>query len=81
MEKSQFLKIVSVPPLDQLYSKSIDSEMNEIRWKVFAWIMSFSDDEISTIKQLSKQFLLISTILYVLVKVIDSTIIVLKFLR
>lgn len=46
--------------------------MNEIRWKVFGWILSFNDNEISTIRQLPKQFLLISTILYVLTKVITQ---------
>lgn len=58
-----------MPSLDKLYSESNDFEMNEIRWKIFKFITSLNDDEISVIKQLSKNYLLISTILYISVKV------------
>lgn len=58
-----------MPSLDKLYSESNDFEMNETRWNIFKFITSLNDDEISVIKQLSKNYLLISTILYISVKV------------
>lgn len=65
---------VPIPPLKQLYEAGNDFiEMNKIKWKIFAWITSFTDDEISMIKQLPRDFLLISTTLYILVKVIFNS--------
>lgn len=61
---------VKVPPLDQLYLGKEDEKMLEIKWKIFGWIMSLSDDVISAMKKLPKNFLLICAILYALVKVI-----------
>lgn len=60
---------VEVPALDELYLGKNDEKMVEIKWKLFGWITSFSDEVISTMKNLPKKFLLISAILYALVKV------------
>lgn len=41
--------IVSVSPLNELYSKANGAEpidnLNENRWKIFGWIMSIINDE------------------------------------
>ncbi|XP_031628378.1 constitutive coactivator of PPAR-gamma-like protein 1 [Contarinia nasturtii] len=58
-------------PIDDLYVENEeldDIAIIEIRWKLFGWIMSFSEEVISTIKKLPQKYLLISTILYALVK-------------
>lgn len=65
---------VPVPPLDELYSRSNEMEsmgnsIEFIRWKLFGWIMSFSDTIIVAIRQLPKTFSLICATLYALVKV------------
>lgn len=57
---------VPVPPLDELYL--VDDDV-EIRWKLLAWIFSFNNDSITVVKAVPKEFLLISTTLFVLVKV------------
>lgn len=64
---------VSVPPLEHLYIDneiSIGSGIIENRWRILSWIMSMSDEMMAAIKKLPKDFLLIATTLYVLVKVI-----------
>ncbi|XP_031625913.1 uncharacterized protein LOC116342439 [Contarinia nasturtii] len=57
----------ALPTLNQLY---LDDESNiiETKWNIFGWIMSFSDDVISLIKNVPKDFLLIICILTPLVK-------------
>ncbi|XP_055310149.1 uncharacterized protein LOC129573544 [Sitodiplosis mosellana] len=59
----------ALPSLDELYvGNGDDSKIIDIKWKLLAWIMLLSDDEISLIKNLPKDFLMISTTLFVLVK-------------
>lgn len=45
------------------------SEITEINWKFFGWITSLSDTEVSLVRKLPKDFRIISTTLYILVKV------------
>lgn len=59
---------VPVPVLDDLYIKNV-SEITEINWKIFGWTTSLSDTEVSLVRKLPKDFLIISTTLYILVKV------------
>lgn len=47
-----------------------DKDIAETRWKIFAFIMSFPDKVISALNELPKNYLLIGTTLYALVKVI-----------
>ncbi|XP_055323806.1 uncharacterized protein LOC129578759 [Sitodiplosis mosellana] len=56
-----------VPDLESLYLDNV-SEITEINWKMLGWIMSLSDTEVSLVRNLPKDFLIISTTLYVLVK-------------
>ncbi|XP_037029073.1 uncharacterized protein LOC119069206 [Bradysia coprophila] len=56
-----------VPPLEDLYHED-DTEITEIRWKIFSWIMSLSADVISKIKNLPNNVVLISTVLSSLVQ-------------
>lgn len=60
--------LVTIPPLDQLYSDS--NEFEDIRWKIFSWITSIDANAISIMTKLPKQFLLISATVFILVKVI-----------
>lgn len=59
--------------MDVLYSEAAETmeNLNEIRWKLFGWIMAFNDEIVSAIKRLPKKFLLIGATLYTLVKVIN----------
>lgn len=66
---------VSVPALEKLYDENEaegDENIGEIRWKLLAFIMSFPDKVISALKQLPKDYLLIGTTLYTLVKVLRN---------
>ncbi|XP_031633299.1 uncharacterized protein LOC116347044 [Contarinia nasturtii] len=54
-----------VPALDTFY---IENEITEINWKMLGWIMSLSDTELALIRKLPKDFLVISSTLYILVK-------------
>lgn len=66
------LVLVDLPPLERLYLQSEiedDHEINEIKWKIFGWIMSFSAEEISIIKRLPKDLQMTSATLLALVKV------------
>lgn len=47
-----------------------DTEIIEIKWKILGWIMSLTDDVISRIKKLPKDYMLIGTIVYTLVEVV-----------
>lgn len=59
-----------MPALDVLYSESNDcADLIDIKWKIFGSITSLDDREISAIKQLPREFRMISTILFVLIKV------------
>lgn len=70
VEFTHFLQIlVDIPTLDRLYLGEDDEGMIEIKWKIFGWITSLSDEVISTMRKLPKKFLLICAILYALVKV------------
>lgn len=67
--------LVPIPPLDQLYlgnknGNTDDTNTLETKWKILGWIMSLNDELISKLKLLPKEYLLISAILYALVKVI-----------
>ncbi|XP_055310152.1 uncharacterized protein LOC129573547 [Sitodiplosis mosellana] len=58
-----------LPSLEELYvGTDDDSKIIDIKWKLLAWIMSLSEDVISLIKNLPKDYVLISTILFALVK-------------
>lgn len=59
---------VPVPDLDKFY---VDNEITEINWKMLGWIMSLSDSEVLLIRNLNKNFWIISLTLYILVKVIQ----------
>lgn len=71
MHKKLQIFSVPVPALDNLYLSNV-SEITEIKWKMFGWIMSLSDTEVLLVRNLPADFLIISTTLYVLVKVIYS---------
>lgn len=43
--------------------------MIEMQWKIFGWIMSFTDSIVSLIRQLPKEYKIIGATLYALVKV------------
>lgn len=61
-----------MPPLDQLYLKDENKDKTdiiEVKWKILAFIMSLNDGVIAKMKKLPKEYLLISAILYSLVKV------------
>ncbi|XP_031621007.1 uncharacterized protein LOC116339323 [Contarinia nasturtii] len=61
----------TIPPLHQLYlgnTSVVDSEIIGTRWKIFQFIMMFSEEDVKKVKALDKQFRLIGTVLYVLVK-------------
>lgn len=66
-----FIFTVSVPPLDELYSCNVTRHLDaiETKWEIFGWIMSFSESEIKTIRNLKKEFRLICAVLCVLFKV------------
>lgn len=66
-----FYFIVSVPPLDQLYATNTTGclDVDEIKWEILGWIMSLSESEIKTIRNLKKEFRLISATCAILVKV------------
>lgn len=69
-ERHIYFISVDVPPLDQLYDETReDATFDDIKWKLLAWIMSFSAEVISLVKKLPKNFLLISNTLLALVKV------------
>ncbi|XP_055309991.1 uncharacterized protein LOC129573501 isoform X2 [Sitodiplosis mosellana] len=60
-----------LPPLDQLYIQTDtvdDRENTEIRWKILSFIMSLSNQVILALKNLPKNYLVICTALYALVK-------------
>lgn len=66
-----------MPPLDALYVETgDDTKIIETKWQLLGWIMSLSEDVISAIKHIPKDFLIISTILYALVKVLNMTLFV-----
>lgn len=67
-----FLVSVSKELLHDLYFGDRTLDGLEFKWNALGWIMSFSNDEISRIKQLPKQMRLIVTILHDLVKVSSS---------
>ncbi|XP_031632710.1 uncharacterized protein LOC116346671 [Contarinia nasturtii] len=58
----------SVPPLIELYLHEGNNEIIATKWKLLAFIMKLSDDEVTAIKGLPKEFILISTIVFILVK-------------
>lgn len=61
-----------MPSLADLYLENESdngTEFTEVKWKIVAWIMSLPVDVISALKELPKEDVLISTILYVLVQV------------
>lgn len=69
---SYYSYLVHIPPLVGLYLGNNDvlaSEIDESRWDIFQFIMSFSDEEISKIKGLDEKYRLICTVLYALVQV------------
>lgn len=69
--KKYCIPSLSVPisvALEHLYLNETDDM--DIRWKLVGWIMSISDNIILAMQQLPKQFLVICTALYCLVKVI-----------
>lgn len=73
LKKQFFIFTVSVPPLQQLYSTNEAKHLDaiETKWEIFAWIMSFTESEIKTIRSLKKGFRLICAVLCALVKVIS----------
>ncbi|XP_031632736.1 uncharacterized protein LOC116346688 [Contarinia nasturtii] len=58
----------SVPPLIELYLHEGNNEIIATKWKLLAFIMKLSDDEVTAIKRLAKEFILISTTVFILVK-------------
>lgn len=62
---------VAVPPLGQLYATDeiVDLDAVENKWEILGWIMSFSESEIRTLRNIKKDFRLICAVLCALVKV------------
>lgn len=69
---SFIIATVRVPPLNELYLETNDVDRLNERWNLFGWIMSFDDEVIAAIQRLPKKYLLTSTTLYALVKVMNA---------
>lgn len=61
-----FQSAVPVPSAEELY---LDDEISDINWDLLAFIMSLEDNVKVAIKSLPKEYRLICTILYAMVKV------------
>lgn len=66
--------LVSLPELDQLYSENESpGDLIETKWNILKWIMSFAENEISTIRKTKKEFRMIGAILCALIKVKNTS--------